>query len=367
MVENNEFIEYEIANNTFVEIVDFRDDPHAQIELFLFRIVFINNSNLILTDRQSEAGSKLYAIEFKEVIFCSYGVKKVIDIAFWTDNLTFYNLDQFSMNFSENEQKSPFVFLGTKNFLIYGKMSDIYLPTYMHYEIILFQNVESASGTELLKNNFLRQTKVENLVFQNSIHATLPVSFPTGFSDEYWNSDYHAKLSLDVWNMQKGTFSKNKLTLFRELNGILLDKAKREALSPDSNADLCSIFCIRGTTPPHICSKCTNDIEKKTCAICVKNKAETSESAKTFINVCHLQNLSVINGPKSLSDNPGYMIQPKPPLNEESSTATDFCSTSSEKDEQPTVSTRGKNLVAIYILFGAFFRTVAGDNCQVLI
>ena len=76
MVENNEIIEYVIANNTFDEIVDFRDDPHAQIELFLFRIVFINNSNLILTDRQSEAGSRLYAIEFKEVIFCSYGVKK---------------------------------------------------------------------------------------------------------------------------------------------------------------------------------------------------------------------------------------------------------------------------------------------------
>ena len=66
------------------------------------------------------------------------------------------------------------------------------------------------------------------------------------------------------------------------------------------------------------------------------------------------------------SDNPGYMIQPKHPSNEERSTAKDFCSTSSEKDEQPTVSTRGKNLVAIYILFGAFFRTLAGENCQVL-
>ena len=361
IVEKYEDMEYIIANNTFYEIVDFRDDWRIQTQLFLLRVVFINNSNLILTDRRNEIGSRIYAIEFKEVIFCSYGVKKVIDIAFWTDNLTFYNLDQFSMNFSENVQGVPFVFLGTKNFLIYGKMSDIFLPTYMIYKIILFQNVESTSGTELLKDNFLRITMVENLVFQNSIHVTLPVSFPTGFNDKFWSSDYQTKLALDVWNMQKGTFSKHKLTLFKEINGNFMDNAKRNALSPDSNADLCSIFCNCRTTPPHNCSQCTNDLDKKTCAICVKNKAETSESAELFRRVCHLQNLSVINGPKSISDNPGFI---RLSTIEESSTANELCSTSWKNDKQPTVSTGEKKLFAKNLfLFGAFIRNLADrDN-----
>ena len=114
------------------------------------------------------------------------------------------------------------------------------------------------------------------------------------------------------------------MTFFKEINGILLKKAKREALSPDSNEDLCSVSSIFDTTPPHICSKCTSDIDKETYAICVKNKAEASESAELFKIVCYTHNISATICPKIVSDNPAYNSLPKPLSTMESSTLNDL-------------------------------------------
>ena len=352
IIKNYNEIEYVIANNTFHEIVDFSDDFRIQTELFFLRAVFINNSNLILTDRRDENGFRINTINFKDVIFCNYAVKQVTDYAFWTDNLTFYDLDQFSMNFSVSERNSPFVNLGTINFLINGKMSDIFLPIFGNYDFIIFQNVESTSEAEMLKDNFLFRAVVGTLVFRNSIHVTLPVSFPTGFDDNFWDSSYRLKLTLDVWNMQKGTFSKNKMIYLKEINGILIDSEKSNALSTATKVELCSVFCDCGTTNPSSCSKCTNDFDKKTCAICVKNKAETSEVTVFYKNVCHLQNFLVVNGPQFLSNGSGSAVLMQPKTTKISAT-TEFCGSALETNENSTISMNNPFLVANYLLYGA--------------
>ena len=69
----------------------------------------------------------------------------------------------------------------------------------MIYTTIQFQNNDKASGTELLTDNFLRQTQAKKLVLKNSTDVTLRVSFPTGHNAVYWNSFQHVKHALVMY------------------------------------------------------------------------------------------------------------------------------------------------------------------------
>ena len=287
-----------IMNNTIKSIEDLNTkDVHWQIGRAVGDIktlILKNNTRLVLTDFDR---FKLAGID--NLVFCKNAVSQIIGEAIHGDELTFYHLGSFSMNFSHEKDDDHFSDMSSRFIYIEGIMSDIFLPRKRPLYRVVISKVQSLTNSELLQTDALSESIIyEEIIIEESIHVTLPKNFMNGQPVSNTNPPAPFDFTLDPWNVQQKVFVEARVPYIKSFNGLPLNDAQRKALVTDDTGKNCALFCQCGQKPKGSCISCS-DKHKKNCAICVKNKIKL-DNEDIYKQICSIKNMTIVNGPAQI-------------------------------------------------------------------
>ena len=287
-----------IMNNTIKSIEDLNTkDVHWQIGRAVGDIktlILKNNTRLVLTDFDR---FKLAGID--NLVFCKNAVSQIIGEAIHGDELTFYHLGSFSMNFSHEKDNDHFSDMSSRFIYIEGIMSDIFLPRKRPLYRVVISKVQSLTNSELLQTDALSESIIyEEIIIEESIHVTLPKNFMNGQPVSNTNPPAPFDFTLDPWNVQQKVFVEARVPYIKSFNGLPLNDAQRKALVTDDTGKNCALFCQCGQKPKGSCISCS-DKHKKNCAICVKNKIKL-DNEDIYKQICSIKNMTIVNGPAQI-------------------------------------------------------------------
>ena len=291
-------INISIMNTTIKSIEDLNiKDVHWQIGQAVGDIktmILKNNTRLVLTDFDR---FKLAGVD--NLVFCKNAVSQIFGEAIHGDQLTFYHLGSFSMNFSHEENNDHFSGMGPSLIYIEGIMSDIFLPRKRPLYRVVIYKVQSLLNSELLQTDALSKSTIyEEIRIEESIHVTLPKNFMNGEPVSNTNPPAPFDFTLDPWNVQQKVFVKARVPYIKSFNGLLLNDAQRKALITDDTGKNCALFCQCGQKLKGSCSSCSEK-HKKNCAICIKNKIKV-DNEDTYKKICSIKNMTIVNGPAQI-------------------------------------------------------------------
>ena len=287
-----------IMNNTMKSIDDLHiKNANSQVKQALGDIrtlIFKNNTQLVLPDfdRLKTAGTE-------NLVFCKNAVSQIIGSAISAQEVIFFHLGSFSMNFSHEEKNDHFSVMSARSIYIEGIMSDIFLPIDTTLESVVIKKVQSFTNSELLQKDVLRRSVIEKEIrIEESIHVTLPKNFMNGELVSNTNPPAPFDFIIDPWNVQQHVFVEARVPFIKTFNGVALNDAQRKALITDNTGKNCAIFCQCGQNLKGSCSSC-DEKHKKNCAICIKNKLKLGNQ-DMYKQICSIKNMSIVNGPAQI-------------------------------------------------------------------
>ena len=233
------------------------------------------------------------------LVFCKNAVSQIFGEAIHGDQLTFYHLGSFSMNFSHEKDNDHFSDMSSRFIYVEGIMSDIFLPRKRPLYRVVISKVQSLTNSELLQMDALSESiKYEEIIIEESIHVTLPKIFMNGQPVSNTNPPAPFDFTLDPWNVQQKVFVEARVPYIKSFNGLPLNDAQRKALVTDDTGKNCALFCQCGQKSKGSCISCS-DKHKKNCAICIKNKIKL-DNEDIYKQICSIKNMTIVNGPAQI-------------------------------------------------------------------
>ena len=287
-----------IMNTTISSIKDLHiKDVHVQIERALGHIKTLmlkNNTRLVLPDFDQY---KVAGVE--NLVFCKNAVNQIIGRAIHATEIIFFNLGNFSMNFSHEENNEHFSEMRANYIYIEGIMSDIFLPKFTVLNKVIIKKVQSFTNSELLQKDALTESIIyKEIRIEESIHVTLPKNFMNGEANNIYTPPNPFDFILDPWNVQQNVFVETTVSFIKTFNGVALNDAQRKALVSDNTGKNCKLFCQCGQKSKGSCSSCGENY-KKNCANCIKNKLKLGNQ-DLYKQICSIEDMSIVNGPAQI-------------------------------------------------------------------
>ena len=217
-VEYSEKIQLAFSDNQIEEIVDFNRSAVNRLPVRVLE--FENNPNLVLGHIDTESPvTSVRATTIKK-----YGVSKLHDFMFSSDNLTFSDFSASFHNFYFGKIKSIRDGLIWSTFVVVhlhfeGKFLDFSNFSGLTVKTITIRNVISIDGVELVPRGlFSKSSRLSQLTVYNTSNFHLHDFF---FQDLYDRPNCNLMLELDIWNIQQNTFAPRiNLTQLEKLNQV---------------------------------------------------------------------------------------------------------------------------------------------------